>query len=111
MVGLLIPDLCNDAHDCGLATADAWVAGWTSQVTQGPDWKAGRLALVVTFDEAEARGDNTVLTVVAAPGLHGVVAAAPLTHLSWTRWMSDLAAAPALGEAGSATSLGAAFGL
>jgi acid phosphatase len=108
-VGLIVPDLCNDAHNCPLSTADAWVSDWVSRVLQGPDWRAGRLALVVTFDEAETSSDtNTVLTVVIAPGLHGVVADAPLTHQSWTRWMSDLTGSAAPGDA---TSLGAAFGL
>ena len=111
VVGLVVPDLCNDAHDCPLSTADAWVSGWVSRVLQGPDWRAGRLALLVTFDEAEASSDNTVLTVVVAPGLHGVVAHAALTHESWTRWMSDLAGSPAPGDARGAPSLGAAFGL
>jgi hypothetical protein len=110
-VGFVVPDLCNDAHNCPLATADAWVNGWMSQALQGPDWKAGRLAVVVTFDEAEVSGENTVLTVVVAPGLHGVVADAALTHESWTRWMSDLVGAAAPGDAGRARSLGAAFGL
>lgn len=110
-VGFVVPDVCNDAHDCPLGTADAWVAGWMSQVLTGPDWQAGRLAVVVTFDEAENSGENTVLTVVVAPGLHGVVADAALTHQSWTRWMSDLVGAVAPGDAGSARSLGAAFGL
>lgn len=91
--------------------ADAWVSGWVSRVLQGPDWRTGRLAVVVTFDEAEAGGDNTVLTVVVAPGLHGVVADGALTHASWTRWMSDLAGSPAPGDARAARSLGAAFGL
>ena len=85
--------------------------GWMSQVLAGPDWRAGRLAVVVTFDEAENGGENTVLTVVVAPGLHGVVADTALTHQSWTRWMSDLVGATAPGAAGSAPSLGAAFGL
>ena len=110
-VGFVVPDLCNDAHDCPLGTADAWVAGWMSQALAGPDWRAGRLAVVVTFDEAENGGENTVLTVVVAPGLHGVVADTALTHQSWTRWMSDLVGATAPGAAGSAPSLGAAFGL
>ena len=78
---------------------------------QGPDWQSGRLAVVVTFDEAETGGDNTVLTVVAAPSLHGAVADQALTHESWTRWMSDLAGSPAPGDARNAPSLGAAFGL
>ena len=110
-VGLVIPDLCNDAHDCPLTTADAWVSGWVSRVLQGPDWQAGRLAVVVTFDEAETSSDNTVLTVVVAPGLRGVMSEDALTHESWTRWMSDLVGSPAPGDARSAPSLGAAFGL
>ena len=110
-ISFVVPDVCNDAHDCPLATADAWVAGWTSQALQGPDWRAGRLAVVVTFDEAEVSGENTVLTVVVAPGLHGAVADAALTHQSWTRWMSDLVGAAAPGDAARAQSLGAAFGL
>jgi phosphatidylinositol-3-phosphatase len=110
-VGLAVPDLCNDAHDCGLATADAWVANWVSRIQQGDDWASGHLAVVVTFDEAETGGDNTVMTVVIAPMLHGVVVDQPLTHLSWTRWMSDLVDSPAPRDAAGAPSLGAAFGL
>lgn len=111
VVGFVVPDLCNDAHDCPLGTADAWVADWMAQALAGPDWQSGRLAVVVTFDEAESSGKNTVLTVVVAPGLHGVVADTALTHQSWTRWMSDLVGATAPGDAGSAPSLGSAFGL
>ena len=110
-VGLVVPDLCNDAHDCPLSTADRWVNGWMTAVLKGPDWLAGRLAVVVTFDEAERSSANTVLTVVAAPTLHGDVVGASLSHLSWTRWMSDLAGSPAPGDALDAPSLGAAFGL
>jgi acid phosphatase len=110
-VGLVVPDLCNDAHDCSMATADAWLARWTTQVMAGPDWKAGRLALVVTFDEAEHEGPNTVLTVVAAPQLSHRVVTTPLTHLSWTRWVSDLVGARAPRGAATAPSLGKAFGL
>ncbi len=110
-VGLLVPDLCNDAHDCPLAVADTWVAAWTSQLMKGPDYRSGRLALVVTFDEAENGGDNTVLTVVAAPGVRGAVVSTPLTHLSWSAWMSRLAGAGPLREAAGAPSLGQAFGL
>ena len=110
-VGLAIPDLCNDAHDCGLATADAWVADWVSRIQQGADWASGHLAVVVTFDEAETGSDNTVMTVVIAPTLHGAVVDQPLTHLSWTRWMSDLVDSPAPRDAADAASLGTAFGL
>ena len=110
-VGLIVPDMCNIAHDCPLATADAWLSPWITQVQQGPDWRAGRLAVVVTFDEAEKGSNDTVLTVVVAPTLHAAVAGDDLTHLSWTRWMSDLIGSPAPHDARAAPSLGAAFGL
>lgn len=110
-VGLVVPDLCDDAHDCGMSTADAWLAAWTKQVMAGPDWRARRLALVVTFDEAERVGPNTVLTVVAAPQLSHRVVSAPLTHLSWTRWVSDLVGTRPPRGALTAPSLGRALGL
>jgi len=49
---MLVPDVCNDAHDCSLARADRWVRSWLRVVQAGPDWRAGRLAVLVTFDEA-----------------------------------------------------------
>jgi hypothetical protein len=110
-VGMLLPDACNDAHDCSLAVADGWVASWVEELQAGPDWQAGRLAIVVTFDEAERVSSNAVLTVVAAPGLTGKVVSTPLTHLSWSRWMSEIAGAAPQGEAAHVPSLGGAFGL
>lgn len=107
-IGLLVPDRCHSAHDCSLGTADRWVAAWLHQLRAGPDWRAGRLAVVVTFDEGADSGDNTVLTVVIAPGVHRVVTS-PLTHLSWTRWMSALAGGGRV--ATTSPSLGALFGI
>ena len=28
---MVVPDLCHDAHDCSLATADPWFQGWMTQ--------------------------------------------------------------------------------
>lgn len=108
-VGMLIPDICHDAHDCPMRTADDWLRGWMSVITQGPDWKAGRLAVVVTFDEDDYSAHNTVLTAVLAPGVRSVVARTPLTHYSWTRYAGELAKAPPLRGARTAPSLSAGF--
>jgi hypothetical protein len=110
-VGMLVPDLCHDAHDCSLGTADGYLRTVLSTVLAGPDWKAGRLAVVITFDEVEGSGGGSLLTVVVAPGLHGARVGAPLSHLSWCRWMTDLVGAPPLRDAARATSLGRAFHL
>lgn len=109
--GMVIPDLCNDAHDCDLAVADRWLRTQIEKVMSGPDWRAGRLAIVVTADEDDHQQDNLVLTTVAHPSLHGAVVTAPLTHYSLARLYSEIIAAQPLGEAAAAPSMAAAFGL
>lgn len=92
-IGLLIPDLCHDAHDCPLGTADSWLRGWLPQVMTGPDWQAGRLAVVVTADEDDRSSGNRVLTVVLHPSLDGThrVVTTPLSSLSLTRLQTAVA--------------------
>ena len=112
-VGWVTPNLCHDGHDCPLSTADDWLHQWLPVVMNGPDFRAGRLAVVVTFDEDEGTTANTVLTTVIAPAVHHVVASAPCSHYCWTRYADDLAGAPALNLAARAdvVSLASAFGL
>jgi acid phosphatase len=110
-VGLLVPDLCHDGHDCALSKADAWLQGWMKVVLAGPDWASGRLAVVLTFDEAQGASTEDVLTVVVSQHVAKKVVTAPLSHLSWCRWMTDLVGAAPLRQAATATSLGRAVGL
>ena len=110
-VGLVVPDLCNDAHDCPLSQADAWLAEQIDHVLQGPDWASGRLAIVVTADEDDQTQDNRILTVVAHPGLAHTVATTPLTHYSLARSLADVAGVAPLGNAATAAPLLESFGL
>jgi acid phosphatase len=109
--GMLIPNLVHDAHDASLAQADAWLKSWLPRLTAGPDFKAGRLAIVVTADEDDYTRVNKVLTVVLAKGMTKHVVSTPLTHYSLTRFYDDVAGAKPLRLAAKATSLGKAFGL
>jgi hypothetical protein len=52
---------------------------------QCPDYRAGRLTIVITFDEDDKTGSNTVLTTVVAPDIAHVTSQTPLTHYSLTR--------------------------
>jgi acid phosphatase len=110
-VGMVVPDVCNDAHDCPLSTADAWLRTQVRLLMSGPDWRSGRLAVVVTADEDDYSQDNLVLTVVAHPSLDGVTVTQPLDHYSLARAYSEVAGATPMGDAASARSLLAAFGL
>lgn len=110
-VGLVIPDTCNDAHDCDAAVADAWLRDQLEPVLAGPDWRSGRLAIVVTADEDHYDQDNLVLTTVLHPSLDGVVVDSPLSHLSLSRFLDEVLGLPALREAAGAPSMAEAFGL
>lgn len=109
--GMLIPNLAHDAHDGSLAAADRWLRGWLTPLLAGPDFTAGRLAIVVTADENDGAPGNTVLTVVLAPGVHHRVVTAALDHYSLTRLYDDVIGAPPLRGAAGAASLSAAFGI
>ncbi len=109
--GMVIPDICNDAHNCGLSTADDWFRGLMQKIFAGPDWRSGHLAVVLTADEDDRSQTNAVLTVVIHPSQHGRVVTQPLDHYSLTRLYDDVLGAPYLANAASAPSMSKAFGL
>lgn len=110
-VGMVVPDLCNDAHDCSLSQADSWLRKRIRRVLGGPDWAAGRLAVVITADEDDGAHGNRVLTVVAHPSLSHEVVRARLTHYSLSRSYAEVAGVRPLRQAADARSLLRRFGL
>jgi phospholipase C len=108
-VGLLTPNLMHDGHDGTLAQADAFLLSWLPPVLAGPDWLAGRLAVVVVFDEGETI--ETVPFVILAPGVSGVVLTTALDHYSLTRLIDQVAGVAPLRNAASRPSLAVMLGL
>lgn len=110
-VGMVVPNQCNDAHDCSLATADNWFKSRMTAIMSGPDWQAGRLAVVLTADEDDSTAGNKVLTVVIHPSQQGRVVTTALTHYSLTRLYEDVIGAAHLRNAATAPNMATAFGL
>ncbi len=52
----IVPNLCNDAHDCSLSTADSWLRTNIAPLLASPVFQRDGL-LIITFDESG--GDNT----------------------------------------------------
>jgi hypothetical protein len=69
VTGQMTPNLCNDAHDCSMATADAWLNGWVPKLMAGQDYTSGDLTILITFDEDDSSADNNVAFVVIDPRL------------------------------------------
>ena len=109
--GMLIPNLCNDAHDCSLTVADNWLKARLPTLLASSDFTSGRLTVVVTFDEDDVHSGNQVLTVVmnaALSGKHKVVTTT-LNHYSLSGYYSHVLRASLLRKATSGFST--AFGL
>ena len=52
----IVPNLCNDAHDCSLGTADTWLRNNIAPLLASPTFQRDGL-LIILFDEAGS--DNT----------------------------------------------------
>jgi Phosphoesterase family. len=102
---MLIPDLCNDAHDCSLRTADGWLRSWLIALEAGPDFEAARLLVVVTFDEDDHDAGNHILTAFLHPALEHVTIQPRFDQYAVSGLVSRLVGAPPLREAASATDL------
>lgn len=107
--GMVVPDMVHDAHDAPLGTADEWIASQIRMLRAEPDWRSGHLAIVITADEDDYSGDNTVLTVVASRDQVRKVVHRPLTHYSLTALYDAVLGAEPLGEAATAPSMARAF--
>ena len=76
----------------------------------GPDYQAGRLAIVVTFDEGIGTNQN-IPFVVVHPSLDNVVVTQAYDHYGLTRMYDDVLGVPPLNAAATHPGLKAAFGL
>jgi acid phosphatase len=108
----IVPNLCNDAHDCPLATADAWLKTNIDPVIQSAVFQKDGL-LIIVFDEADtldftAGGGHVAAVIVSPLGKRGYKSIAFYQHqsvlrltlegLGVTKLPGDAATAPAMWE-------------
>jgi hypothetical protein len=105
------PDACHDMHGASgcagnlITAGDRWLRSWLPRITSGPDYRAGRLTVVITWDEGTSTS-NHIPTLVVAPSARHVSTAQPLTHCSTLRFTEQQLGLPLLGCARSASPLG-----
>ena len=102
---LVVPDLCNDMHDCPVATGDRWLARFLAPLLDSPQLRGG--AVFVVFDESDdsnVGGGGIVAAIVAGPLVRpGVSSAAVFDHYSLLRTIEDGFGLPLLGQSARAT--------
>lgn len=62
----ITPNLCNDAHDCGMQTADEWLQGLMKVLQPALDSKGKPYLIILTWDEGQ--GDHSCCGLPPAAG-------------------------------------------
>lgn len=102
-VNFIIPDICNDMHDCGVATGDRWLS---EHVPAIEDWdNAHRGLLIVTFDEGEYSATNHIATIMAGPMVNPGTYGEAIDHYSVLRFVEDNFGLAHLGQTDAAASI------
>jgi len=108
----VVPNVCNDQHDCGIQTGDAWLRTWVPALLRSRAYRAGRTAIFITWDENDGRFGNRIPLLVIAPSIHrGKVVRSRLSHYALLRATEAMLGLHYLGKAAHAGRLRRLFGL
>ena len=107
------PNLCNDTHDCDVATGDAWLQSFIPEITATADYQAGKTVVFLTWDEDDGSATNHVATIVlSAYTPRGTRAGTSFSHYSLLRTTEELLGVTSfLGGAATANDMRSSFHL
>ena len=102
-VSFVVPNLCNDMHDCAPSTGDDWLS---SHMADYIEWaQTHNSLLIVTFDEDDYSGANQILTFFEGapvqPGQYGE----HITHYNVLRTLEAMYGLPYAGEAANVSTI------
>ncbi len=99
-LSFVIPDMCNDMHDCSVATGDTWMR---THLDGYAHWaKAHNSLLIVTFDEDDFTSVNRIATVFVGQSVRQGVYPERITHYNVLRTLEDAYGLAPLGNAAAA---------
>jgi phospholipase C len=104
---VLVPDLCNDTHDCSVATGDRWLQTWLPLLTASPAYRKGTTAIFVVWDEPTPMPFLALAPSITA----GAVVRPAVDHYALLRTTEEMLRLPMLGVATRAPSMRSALHL
>ncbi len=100
-VSFVIPNLCNDMHDCSVATGDAWLRAHLSGYAR---WAMTHDSLlIITWDEDDGSQSNQIPTIFVGQQVRPGRYAERITHYSVLATLEAAYGLPRDGNAASAT--------
>lgn len=103
----IVPNMCNDMHDCSVATGDNFLRGFVPKILNSHDYRRGGL-LVITFDEGTTAtgGGGKVATIVISPtGKRAFKSTLAYNHYSLLRTIENGLGVPCLANSCSAVAM------
>jgi phosphatidylinositol-3-phosphatase len=98
-LAIVVPNLCNDMHDCSTRAGDAWLAKNAPAMLRYNEAHDG--LLILTWDEAEpdAGGANRIATLLIGPMVRPGRYDQRVTHYSVLHTIEAIAGLPCTGDA------------
>ncbi|MEV0399440.1 alkaline phosphatase family protein [Actinoallomurus sp. NPDC050550] len=86
-VSFVIPNICNDMHDCSVGTGDSWLSAHINGYAQ---WaKIHNSVLILTFDEDDHSQNNQIPTIFYGQHVRTGAFAEHITHDNVLRSVED----------------------
>ena len=104
---LVVPNLCNDMHDCSVATGDAWLKAHVVPLVHSPRLRGG--VVFVVFDEgtSDTGGGGRTVALALGPTVRGGTRFTRATnHYGLLRTIEDAWHLPRLGLSRTGTPIG-----
>jgi len=104
---LVVPNLCNDMHNCSVATGDAWLKAHVAPLARSPEMRGG--VVFVVFDEGttDDEGGGRVDALALGPTVRaGSTFAKTTNHYGLLRTIEDAWGLPPLGLSAKGTPIG-----
>ncbi len=100
-VSIVVPNQCNNMHDCSLATGDNWLKANIDNYAQ---WaKTHNSLLILTWDEDGGASGNVIPTIFVGANIKaGTTNAQAFNHYGLLRTLEDMYGLPAINNAANA---------
>ncbi|MET7280962.1 alkaline phosphatase family protein [Kribbella sp. NPDC005582] len=100
-VSFVVPDMCNDMHDCSIGTGDTWLK---SKLDAYAQWaKTHNSLLIVTFDEDNQSSVNQITTLFVGERVKRGSYSEQINHYSVLRTIEDAYGLTPINNAATAT--------
>jgi hypothetical protein len=102
-VSFVIPNMCDDMHDCSISTGDSWQKSHLDAYAQ---WaKTHNSMLITSFDEDNFTSVNQIYTSFVGSNVTAGKYSEQIDHYRILRTLEDMYGLPALGSASSRTAI------